>query len=56
MEADLVVLDLHSTPLIEYRMGYAEGIMETLFVQMMLGDDRATRATYVAGTLTYERD
>jgi guanine deaminase len=56
MEADLVVLDLRSTPLIEYRMGYAEGIMETLFVQMMLGDDRATRATYVAGTLTYERD
>jgi guanine deaminase len=55
MEADLVVLDLKSTPLIEYRMKYAESLDEALFVQMTLGDDRAVRATYVAGKCVYER-
>jgi guanine deaminase len=55
-EADLVVLDLNSTPLIEYRMKYCESIEEALFIQLILGDDRATRATYVAGELRYERD
>lgn len=55
MEADLVVLDLKSTPLIEFRMRYAEDILESLFVQMIMGDDRATRATYVAGGLAYDR-
>ena len=41
MEADLVVLDLRSTPLIEYRMRHAEDLLDRLFVQMTLGDDRA---------------
>lgn len=56
MEADLVVLDLKSTPLIEFRMRHCESIEEALFVQMAMGDDRATRAVYVAGDLAYERD
>ncbi len=56
MEADLVVLDLKSTPIIDYRMKYAEDFNEVLFIQMTMGDDRATRATYVAGELAYERD
>ena len=56
MEADLVVLDLHSTPLIDFRMQYIRGIEEALAVQMALGDDRAIRATYVAGRLAYDRD
>jgi cytosine/adenosine deaminase-related metal-dependent hydrolase len=43
MEADLVVLYLNSTPLIEYRMKYADSLEEALFVQMTLGDDRAVR-------------
>jgi guanine deaminase len=55
MEADIVVLDLHSTPIIDYRMGFVEDIHEALFVQMTLGDDRAVQATYVAGQLRYER-
>jgi guanine deaminase len=55
-EADLVVLDLNSTPLLEYRMRYCESIEEALFIQLILGDDRATRATYVAGELRYARD
>ena len=56
MEADLVVLDMKSTPIIEYRMQYAQDFTETLFIQMTLGDDRAVQATYVAGELLYSRD
>ena len=55
-EADLVVLDLRSTPLIDFRMRYCQNIEEALFIQMTLGDDRATRATYVAGECMYDRD
>jgi guanine deaminase len=55
MEADLVVLDLKSTPLIDFRMMHASGLDEALFVQMTLGDDRAVRATYVAGKRVYAR-
>ncbi len=55
MEADLVVLDMHSTPLIDFRMNYARDFAEQLFIQMVLGDDRAVRATYVAGRLAYSR-
>lgn len=54
MEADLVVLNMKSTPIIDYRMQFAEDIHEALFIQMTLGDDRAVQATYVAGKLLYE--
>jgi guanine deaminase len=56
MEADIVVLDMKSTPLIDYRMKFAQDIQEALFIQMTLGDDRAVQATYVAGTLRYSRE
>jgi guanine deaminase len=55
MEADLVVLDLKSTPLIAFRMKHAADLAEALSVQMTLGDDRAVRATYVAGKRVYTR-
>lgn len=55
MEADLVVLDLKSTPLVEFRMKFCNSIEEVLAVQMTMADDRATRAVYVAGALAYER-
>jgi guanine deaminase len=55
-EADLVVLDLKSTPLIEYRMRHCRDIEEAPFIRSILGDDRATRATYIAGELQYDRD
>jgi guanine deaminase len=55
-EADVVVLDLKSTPLIEYRMRDCEDLEEALFIQMALADERAILATYVAGRLAYERD
>ena len=57
MEADLVVLDLHSTPLARRcAWRHAKDIDEALAVQMALGDDRAVRATYVAGKRAYDRD
>jgi len=55
-EADLVVLDLRSTPLIDYRMNFCRSLEETLLVQMVMGDERAVRATYVAGVLAHDRD
>ncbi len=55
MEADVVVLDLKSTPVIEHRMRYCKDIEEALFIQMTMGDDRAVLATYVAGRLAYRR-
>lgn len=55
MEADVVVLNMRSTPIIDYRMQFADDINEALFIQMTLGDDRAVQATYVAGTLRYEK-
>lgn len=54
-EADFIVVDLKSTPAIEHRMGYVRDLWETLFVQMMMADDRAVRATYVNGRKLYER-
>jgi len=56
MDADLVVLDLASTPLIAARMAHCVDLAQALFVQMTLGDDRAVRATYVAGKCVHERD
>jgi guanine deaminase len=55
LEADLVVLDMRSTPLIDFRMDQARDFAEQLFIQMTLGDDRAVQATYVAGRLAYDR-
>ena len=35
---------------------FAKDFEEALFIQMILGDDRAVQATYVAGELVYRRD
>jgi guanine deaminase len=48
-EADLVVLDLASTPAIAQRAMRAESLWEAVFPTIMMGDDRAVRATWVAG-------
>ena len=55
MEADLAVLDLKSTPIIDFRMRHAGDLAEALFIQMTMGDDRAVQATYVAGRCVYRR-
>ncbi len=55
MEADVVVIDLKSTPIIRQRVARAENLWDVLFAQMIMADDRAVRATYVAGAPTYAR-
>jgi len=55
-EADLVVLDPKATPLLEVRNERSESVEDILFALMMLGDDRAVRATYVAGKPAHARD
>lgn len=55
-DADLVVLDLASTPLIAARVARSRDIWESLFVQMILADERAVRRVYVAGVLAHDRD
>ncbi|THH35827.1 guanine deaminase [Aliishimia ponticola] len=48
--ADLVVLDLASTPAIAQREAEADTIWEALFPTIMMGDDRAIADVWVAGT------
>jgi guanine deaminase len=54
-EADLTVLDPGATPLLKLRNARAESVADQLFALMMLGDDRAVRATYLAGRRAYQR-
>ncbi|MBZ4022277.1 guanine deaminase [Rhodobacter sp. TJ_12] len=49
MEADLIALDLASTPVIAQRVARAEDFWENLFPTIMMGDDRAIAAVWVAG-------
>ena len=52
-EADMVVLDPNATPLLAFRNRRSRSITETLAILTTLGDDRAIRATYVAGKLAH---
>ena len=53
-DADLTVLDARATAAMAHRSETVDGdLAEELFVLMTLGDDRATRATYVAGERLY---
>ncbi len=47
--ADITVLDLASTTAIAQRANRSGDIWETLFATLMMGDDRAIRATWIAG-------
>ncbi len=49
MEADLVVLDLASTPAIAQASARADDIWQAVFPTIMMGDDRAISAVYLAG-------
>ncbi|MCK4712568.1 MAG: guanine deaminase, partial [Marinosulfonomonas sp.] len=51
VEADLVVLNLSSTPAIAQRHARAENLWQALFPTIMMGDDRAITATWINGTL-----
>jgi guanine deaminase len=54
-EADFIVIDPQSTPLMARRFANARDLAERLFVLMMLADDRAVAATYVLGERAYLR-
>lgn len=47
--ADIVVLDPQATPLLKARHDLSQSLEDVLFALMILGDDRAVAATYVAG-------
>ena len=49
---DRAYLNKYHTPGV---LKYAKDLAEALFIQMILGDDRAIRATYVGGKLAHDR-
>ena len=51
MEADLVVINLSSTPAIEQATRRAADIWQAIFPTIMMGDDRAVTAVWVGGRL-----
>jgi guanine deaminase len=53
--ADLVVLDPRATPVLASRQELSTSLEDVLFSLMILGDDRAVRATYVAGRKVHEQ-
>ena len=55
-EADMVVVDLASTPIIANRIAHADDIWDALFVQMIMADDRAIAATYSGGRCIYNKE
>ncbi|WP_163391345.1 guanine deaminase [Enterovibrio norvegicus] len=54
-EADFVVLDLHATQLMKFRMEHTQSLEDQLFVLMTLGDDRAVAHTYSYGHCVYSK-
>ncbi|MCY7320533.1 MAG: guanine deaminase [Phormidesmis sp. CAN_BIN36] len=57
-EADFIVLDLQATPLMALRnpalTTSLDDLASSAFALMMLGDDRAIKATYIRGNLAHE--
>ncbi len=59
-EADFIVLDTQATPLMKLRNPSPDAtslteLADKAFAMMILGDDRAVKATYVAGAIAYSR-
>jgi guanine deaminase len=57
-EADFIVVDMHATPLMKLRnqslpAQSLEELAMKVFGTLMLGDDRAIHATYIAGKIAY---
>jgi len=55
-EADFCLLDLHATPLMEFRMPQCRSLQETLFALNTLGDDRVIARTYALGQCAHQRE
>lgn len=54
--ADIAVLNLRSTAAIAQRANRSESVWEDVFATVMMGDDRALRATWISGALHAARD
>lgn len=54
-EADIIAIDLASTPAIEQRAARANDVWEEVFATIMMGDDRATKAVWIAGEPKLDR-
>jgi guanine deaminase len=54
-EADFLVLDAKTLPLVKRRWDHSSTFEEKLFALAILGDDRAVAETYVAGKLVHRR-
>ncbi|BAU13226.1 guanine deaminase [Leptolyngbya sp. NIES-3755] len=59
-EADFIVIDLRSTPIMALRNQgemptTLEELSDRLFSLMIMGDDRAVQATYILGELAYQK-
>lgn len=54
-EADFSILDLQATPLLKFRLQYANSLRELLFVLQTLGDDRLVERTYAMGQCVHQR-
>lgn len=55
-EADFVVLDLHATEELAWRISHASTLQERLFALQTLGDERCVVATHAMGRPVYRRD
>lgn len=55
MYADIVVLNPAATPVLEARNELSQSLEDILFSMIILGDDRAVTATYVAGKRLHHR-
>lgn len=53
--ADIAVLDPRATPVLAARHEVSQSIEDVLFALLILGDDRAVKATYVAGRKVHDR-
>jgi guanine deaminase len=53
--ADLVVLDPQATPVLKSRHELSQSLEDILFSLIILGDDRAVSATYIAGKRLHAR-
>lgn len=54
-EADFIMLNLHATPLLRYRIPFCQSLQDVLFVLNTLGDDRVITRTYSLGKCVHAR-
>lgn len=54
-EADFLILDLHATELLKFRMPYCQTLQDILFVLNTLADDRVVERTYALGVCVHRR-